>query len=411
MSEKNALKAIRRDRIGDDYLQAIEQIPGEDDIFRFGMDVQRDLLRGVRSVVAEDGKFGRFGRLVSGGDSFKAEIDISKEGIGNFSQRCLDLFEDQSYKKNFSWIDNVVPVRDKHLEDLLDSKLARAVSLGVKALVLCVPDLLAWDAFDIISFEPKRKNAPVSMLLDVGHWREFMRLSGKVIDGDAINKCRVYCYLQGDPGLKKKWTIRECLHGTIKHKGELYLTHGAHWFKLAKEFVEKINQEIVSIPRSGVTLPPAGINVKEGDYNKSVVQGSNGAMQLLDKDVVWYGGGQSRFEICDLLTLNGELICVKPWGGKAASLSHLFQQAIASADLIAKSPDFVAKASQKISAPFSSAWSSVCDRAVETEIVLAILRGPPKENLPFLAKLGLLHAVNTLIGLRFRPTYLEVPPF
>jgi len=408
LSQRNSLRGIRRDRIADDFLQAIEQIPDGDDIRRFGMDIQRDLLRGVRSRAGSNPTFGTFGSIVSGSDAFKAEINLSTETVKGFLDRCFRLYTADSYKANFEWIDNVSAVRDSDVITALDERLALAVRLGVKSLSLCIPDMLSWDEFDTFSFEPSRRRAPVAVLLDLGHWRAMKKGAGEAITLQSLKDCCVYCYKQGEPGLKKKWTVYECLHGSIRYKQSLYLAHGGHWFRLAKSFVEAIDRQITAIPESGIQLPPVGLRTKEGDYNRESAGNSQGRLLYLDRQNVAYGGGRSSFEICDLLTEDGVMICVKPWGGKSGSLSHLFQQALAAAELIASSNDFRHAASQQITPEFEDAWRRVCDRAVDTEIVLAVLRGPEKNRLPFFAKLALARTAAALERMRYRPTYKQI---
>jgi len=410
LSAKDSLKSIRRDRIGEESIQAIEQIPDTADIFRFGMDIDRDLLRGVRSSVGVSAQFGDFGKVVSGTDSFKTDIDLAKESIGPFLARCLRLYGAQDYKQKFAWIDKVSAIRDPQLIDILTTKLARAVSIGVTSLTLCVPELLAWDQFDILSFEQSAKGkAPVSNDLDLQQWRAIQKASGEGIDANLLTTRNIYAYKQGIAGYREKWTVLSCIHGTIKHAHELYLTHGGSWFKLAKDFVEETEQLLSGIDESQLVLPNTTQRQKEGDYNTATALGAPAQFLCLDKRNIMIGGGQSRVEICDLLSNDGRMICVKPWGGSSGSLSHLFQQALVSTELITQSQEFRDSATLQISPPFANAWANVCDRNHETEIVLAILRGPAKERLPFFAKLSLVRTTQALRNMRFNPTYKVIP--
>jgi uncharacterized protein (TIGR04141 family) len=408
LAETNSLRGIRRFRIAEDFLQAIEQIPEGDEIRRFGMDVHRDLLRGVKSSSPKNSAFGTFGASVTGGDSFKAEVDLANERIGPFLSRCLGLYQAAAYKTKFAWVDNVEAVRDASVISALDETLATAVRLGVKGLSLSVPDVLAWDEFDFFGFEANRR-APVAVLLDINQWKNERKTTGKSIDLQSLRENYVYCYKQSEGKVKKKFTVYECLHGTLKYKRELYLAHGGKWFKLDKSFVKMIDEQVASISLASISLPPAGLKMKEGDYNLLCAAASGGTIACLDKQLVQFGGGKSSFELCDLLTATGIMICVKPWGGKSGSLSHLFQQARATADLVTRSEDFRQASFTAVPQLFHSAWKLVCNKRNSTEIALVVLRGPTKERLPFFAKLSLARIAGELKSMRFRPSYACVP--
>lgn len=408
LCKKDGLKAIRRDRISDDYIQAIEQIPDEDDIFRFGIDVDRDLLRGVK---AGSPKGENFGPQVVGSDAFKAEIDLGKETISSFLNRCLSLYSRADYKSNFSWIDNVSAVRDAQLIAELERRLVRAVGIGISGISLCVPEFLSWDGYDTFSFSPARRGqAPVSEPLTISQWKAsagFKSAGARVAVADLTSNF-VYARSTARPELRGKWTLLECLHGVIKFKRERYLAHGGQWFRIAAEFVKQIDEKLAQIPESTLTFPSPKLAEPEGEYNERVSKASASTFQLLDKKNVMHGGGKSRIEICDLLTADGQMVCVKPWGGSSGSLSHLFQQALVSAQLVYEDEVFQRSASAKIKSSHKSAWKSVCDPTVDTEIVLAVLRGPKKEHLPFFAKVSMVTTASALKRMRFRPSYKAV---
>lgn len=406
LCEKNSLRAIRRDRVTDDFIQAIEQIPDEDNIYRFGIDVDRDLLRGVKARIPENLNFGT---TVVGSDSFKAEIDLSAETLHAFLSRCHQLYVGNQYKQKFSWVDNVSAVRDSILIGDLDKVLTRAVGLGVTSLTMCVPVLLSWDDFDSFAFQKtKRGQAPIREPLTLNQWRASTQRIRRRVQITDLKDSYVFAYKQGEAGIQGKWPVFECIHGVVTHKKQPYLAHGGQWFKLSQDFVDEIELRVSKISNSGITLPTPLLSQTEGQYNVAAAQNSGGTLLYLDKQNVMFGGGRSRIEICDLLTTVGQIICVKPWGGASASLSHLFQQALVAAQLIVESSDFRQSAVQQITNNFLPAWDSVCSSTTETEIVLAILRGPKKEALPFFAKVALVSTVSGLKRMRFNPTYLAL---
>ena len=410
LAEEKSLRAIRRDRIAEDSLQAIEQIPDSDDISRFGMDLEKDLLRGVKAKI--DPGLG-FGAWVAGGDSFKASIDFLAEPVAKFILRCLELYEGDSYKKRFEWVDNISPLRDAALTELLVAELASQVAKKDVGITLSVPELLSWDDHDYFSFEKKKKGqAPCSNYLDISQWVEFAGSGGKEITSERIKVLKIYAYRQGGVEVEY-WPVLQCLHGTVVHDKRTFLAHAGHWFELSEGFVAEINNRISKISLATINLAATNISEAEGVYNTRVAKDSKGTLMLMDKKLIWHGGGSSKFEVCDLFSEDGHLICVKQWGGGSGSLSHLFYQAKNAITLINNDPDFREKVRSYIDKEnhkFTLTWEYICENPGDAQVVLAVMRGCQKENLPFFAKLALCDCVASLRTMRFSASYTVINP-
>lgn len=404
----DSLRAIRRDRVAEDFVQAIEQIPDSDDISRFGMDVDKDLLRGVKAKVDEGLGFGAW---ISGADSFKASIDLDHESIAAYLLRCLGLWRKDSYLKDFKWVDNISPVRDETLEERLAIVLAEQVATKNPALTLCVPDLLMWDDYDIFSFERKKsKQSPCANHLELEQWVGFITGKGGEVTRQILAENHIYAY-KIDGVLKGKWPVSQCINGLVSLDGKCFLSHGGNWFEINNNFVDEVNEKIEKIPSATISLPLVNLSENERDYNARVSSCSGGAILQMDRKLISHGGGRSRFEVCDLFTEDGHLICVKPWGGKSGDLSHLFQQARNSIQLINKDDVYREKVRwymETYGPNFKLSWDYICDEPRGAEVVLAVLRGCAKESLPFFAKLSLANCVGDLQTMRFKASYLVV---
>lgn len=408
LAGSNRLKSIKRDRIADDFIQAIEQIPDADDIYRFDIDTDKDMLTGVKARVEESNNFGS---QVSGTDSFKGSIDLANEPIGDYLSRCRSLYAQTSYKKKFGWVDNVLPVRDDVLATKLEEELAKLVMAKNPDISLCIPDLFAWDEYDLFTYETKKgKQSPVAYALSVDAWVNWTIGDRLKIDASALRNSSVYAYQQASKNLKKRWSVLQCLHGSIKYKKKTFLAHGGRWFELDHGFVAAVDAKIATLPISKLLLPNLlSLGETEGDYNARVAGASGGSICLLDKNNIMHGGGRSRIEVCDLLPKSGELVCVKPWGGGSASLSHLFQQAMVASRLISEDAVFNAKVRAKLPPSHHATWDGILAKGVSPNIVLAVLRGPQPSLLPFFARLSLSMCVTSLKQMRFNPSYLAIP--
>ncbi|MCW0389197.1 hypothetical protein NB722_003736 [Xanthomonas sacchari] len=405
IAKTESLSSIRRDRVADSAIQAIEQIPESDDISRFGMDVERDILRGVKAKVD---KSYRFGHSVVGGDSFKGTIDLSSDSIGAFCRRALKCYGRKDISVNFPWFDKIKPINDDAIIDKLETRLARAISLRVKFITLSVPELLAWDEFDAYSFTKLRKgHLPVSEPLTIEQWRN-AHVTGRVIPS-TLRSSSVYAYKAGQTHLSRKWDIRQCINATIKFKTETYITQLGKWYKVDNNFVKEIHERVALIPSEKRRFPKLKYTGEsEGDYNKRIGNSFRSRYYYLDKDLIPVVG-RSSIEVCDLLRFDGSMVCVKPWGGRSQDLSHLFQQAIVAGQLLADHPPFIAGVSNKILNPrFKAIWDKEATKKSGARFVLAIIRGVPKERLPFFAQVALVTCFRNLREMRFDVSYAVI---
>ncbi|WP_081275075.1 DUF6119 family protein [Xanthomonas graminis] len=409
LAEENALRAIRRDRVADETLQAIEQIPGSDGIERFGLDVEKDILRGVKASVS--GRSG-FGVWIAGSDSFKASVDLSAESIFSFLLRVLDVWAADKYKENFDWIDNISPVRDEHDISTLNTALVEELLENPDKFSLCSPELLSWDDFDFFSFERKKTGqAPCANHMDISHWLSCLRYKYGQVTSKEISESQIFAY-SADGIRKDQWPALSCVNGVLSLDAETYLTHAGNWYRVSEDFVERIDRRVESIEVSNVRLPSVELREKEGDYNSRVAAIEGSPLLLMDKKLINYGGGRSKLEVCDLFTDDGHLICVKPWGNASESLSHLFLQARHTVTLINNDEAYRGRVKEYIAgldAGYAIIWDCICEDTKDAELVLAVLRGCPKEKLPFFAKLSLVGCVDELRKMRFKCTYISVP--
>lgn len=406
LASSHSLRSIRRNRIASSAIQAIEQIPDSDDITRFGMDIEQDLLSGVKAKI--DDCHG-FGPSASGTSSLKVDVNTTKESIRSACERAFKIYHRQAYLRTFDWFDKIKPERRQNVINKLDQRLARAVSMRVKSINMCTPDLTAWDEFDLISYSPKKPKAkPVSQPLDPIQWRNSTGI--KRINVTSLKEKKIYAYRNDGSTLTSSWPVYNCLYANIRIGKDLFTINNGSWYKLDDNFVARIDKEVQGIRNEKYRLPKQIRNSKlnletEGDYNLRVSKNFSSRYALMDKKLITIVG-HSTIEVCDLLRRDKALVCVKPWGGKSASLSHLFQQAIVSAQLISESKQYSQAIRSKIQSPgFQLVWDKVCEDDNRPKFLLATLRGIPKESLPFFAKVALVNCAKTLRQMRCDVSY------
>jgi uncharacterized protein (TIGR04141 family) len=115
---------------------------------------------------------------------------------------------------------------------------------------------------------------------------------------------------------------------------------GGRWYRIGQRFANDIEQFIQNLGPSGLGLPSALRGETEGNYNERVA--SVNGLALLDKRLIRIAG-QSAIEACDLFSSDGHFIHVKHRKGGSAPLSHLFGQALVSAECLVREPEFRTK--------------------------------------------------------------------
>ncbi|MFF4089776.1 DUF6119 family protein [Streptomyces nigra] len=164
-----------------------------------------------------------------------------------------------------------------------------------------------------------------------------MTIQGLNAEGDAISRA-----IHGD-----KWITFQ-----TDHKGKRYVLHQGRWFDIGGAYLELLRGKVSKIlgKRSDISLCDWPQEVKpkqqishatEGNYN-ILAPISDPRLLRLDKQLLRTKQHPRGFEVCDLLGPNDELIHVKRLDD-SVSASHLFNQAIVSAEALRRQADTVTK--------------------------------------------------------------------
>jgi len=142
---------------------------------------------------------------------------------------------------------------------------------------------------------------------------------------------------------------------------------------------------------------------------------ARGDLTLIDRKLV-YLKGRSSVEPCDLLSARRHIVHVKPRKSGSAPLSHLFAQAVVSAECLLGEPRFRDKfrALLQKHAPTFAPLLNDPIHASDFPIVLALITdqagtGYPARELPFFSKLSLRLAVQRLHNMGFTVYVDEIP--
>lgn len=144
----------------------------------------------------------------------------------------------------------------------------------------------------------------------------------------------------------KKWFAFET---TVDNKR--YFLNGGRWYRMEQSYIETVRRrtrEIFSRPTDFLSgeIPswPADMGA-ENEYNAVLAEALGGL--CLDQKLISVEGQRSRIEACDVLLPDGVFIHVKR-ADSSAPTSHLFAQALVSADLLTYDTQAQAELAQKI---------------------------------------------------------------
>jgi len=399
------LRAIKHDRIAHDYIQTIVQSPEQADIHRFGIDIEQDLLRGVRAAV--DRSFG-FGATVSGSDAFKFTYSPSSDPLQDLLSQIENLHKQSAYRRNFGWVDDIVPVRDETLTAWLEDALAREISANPSAAVLCLPDFEGWESYDQYVFGRLSKS-PVRSTLSLDSWLHYIRGEGlSTLTANVLREQKIHAQYADNSSVRKTWSALECIHAVVDSARGRFIAHGGDWFQLGEGYLERLEKQLSLIDSpAALSIPRSTAGEHEGDYNLRSVRSSSRQLFLLDKNLVSHGGGRGRIEVCDMLSTSLQLICVKRWCN-SAGVSHLCSQALNAARLIRGDNQFVEKVGKKLKGHHRAAWLKVQSRRSTPEFVLALMGGSELSSLPLFSRMTILNAAKQLRSLGFKVSYARI---
>ncbi len=380
-----------------------EQASKETDVREFGLDIEQDLLRAVMGVPKDKD----IGTRIYGMDGLTVSTDIKIEGIGAFLERIYTNYTDDSYKKDFPWVDQIGEVKDKTVIDELDALMSSKIAAGeTEKIWMAVPEIIQWDKVEGFCY---KMNTSSAMFQDI-HLPDFIKSLGEDdkenISKEILTKKHVHC-IHPEGYQIHEWQVYKCLYAELVKDKKTYLLSGAKWYNVDNDFVASVNQAFAAIPKYQVELPQYNDD-SEGKYNERVSKEMAGQFALMDRKEIWYGGGRSQIEFCDLFSLNRDIVHVKRYAASSV-LSHLFAQGRLSGELFQMDREFRDKVSQELPEGFKIVNVADRPRSDDYQVVFAIVSDVPGElDIPFFSKLNLKNSARNLSGLGYKVAKLKI---
>jgi len=332
----DALRSIDKRTFIDDQNSRV-QTSQASSALSFGVDIERDLIRGIVGRPHSE----KLGRRLAGSDSLTVTTDISVPELRRLLRRYLRKFESKDYQENFPWVDQVCQLNPKgekaiSLDAMLVAKLREAWEKGglVEGCWLAVPDIVNWEVVNGFKFTHSAREGVSNDLNLLG----LVQTHPKEEPNLEFLRKHYAMSVDEEEHVLDRWPIYRCLHCEIDDGGKSFILSAGRWFEVDKDFVNDVDSAFKNIPRYDKLLPVYD-HADEDDYNKSAVAGSQGQWCLMDKKLLRVGGIYDKVEFCDIYG-DGELIHIKHYGSSSV-LGHLFNQGLVSGELLKSHEGYV----------------------------------------------------------------------
>lgn len=411
----DSLRSVDLFTLEEQAVQKKSQTSREASIGVFGIDISRDILRAVtgspkKNVILKN---------ISGGDavySFAIEMDVAE--IPNLVELLYNYYNNDSYKKEFTWVDNIRKVREKSEIDLLDAQLLNSIKSKKNSITITLPEIVQWDF--IYGFSFTRSKHLIKPIIESNEY--FKNINYESITIDTIKRDRLFVFDIYENEFE--YQIYKCIYYEYKSASKNYILFSGIWYEIDNSFQVRIDATLSRINISSLIFPAIytweetknksnkNYIESEGDYNVRVSNRSG--YHLLDKKLIKTNRTTTSIELCDLMTNNKQLIHVKHRKGGSAGLSHLFAQGSVSAEILLGDKEFrkeTRKVLKRVSDGLQNSIPLDGFKSDGVEIVFLILgedSATLKSNLPFFSKVNLSKAYENLSQRGFSVTIAGV---
>ncbi|MCB9235274.1 MAG: TIGR04141 family sporadically distributed protein [Bacteroidia bacterium] len=403
--DETKIRSLDRKTLATNPKLAREQISKASISADFEIDFERDLLQSITGS-SKDSDLGK--TLTGRGSlSISAKVDISN--VKERLKKVLEIFQNDSYKTNFKWIDQMQELKDSTQIVSLNARLLDLIKADSQDVWLAIPEIIDWEGFSGYKYSV-RKGDDIQEELSIEKMKEELEINDSVT-WDDFRKNSISVWDEDE--MLNSWPVSKWLNAEISDADRVFVLSDGNWYQVSRDFVREVDAVVNGVRSSGISYIDY-THASEADYNAALATRLSGAN--LDHQEIPYGKGNSKFEFCDVLTNDKQLIHVKRYYG-SAGLSHLFAQGLTSAELLVKERPFRMEVRKKLLKTNNSRgdYSRFKDlistgtkiNAGEFSIIYSIIqKGDGPLRLPFFSKISLKNAVESLRAYNYE-VYLD----
>lgn len=392
----NDIRKISKVSVGSNQKQSQEQMPKATNINEFGFDLERDLIKSVTGK-CDDEIFEKANLI--GGDIFSVLVERDINNIENFLIYCYKKYKEDKYKENFEWIDNIKEVKSKSEKEKLDNILIQYINNErFDCVWMSVPEVIDWEGVNGFNYTNENiiyddifiEKLIESIRSELNRVEQLKRKKVLMIDieGKEINR----------------WTAYKCIIAEIQFEEKSYCLNNGKWYCINKDFSDKIEKEYNAIELSDLNFIDYNSDMKDEDeYNEQLSNSLIDAYLIHQIGEIPFGGGSgNKIELCDVMTNDNKLIHIKK-NRSSAYLSHLFNQATVSAELLLDNT-FRNSVNLKMKHFQFSKEFPKDFKTMDYTIIIGIINKYHEERprIPFFSKVSLRYAIDRMKNLGYK---------
>lgn len=400
----NDIRKISKVSVGTNQKQSQEQMPKATNINEFGFDLDRDLIMNVTGRCSDE--VFQNANLI-GGDIFSILVERDIYNIDDFLKYCYNRYKETRYKENFEWIDNIKEVKSKAEKDKLDKILIDYINNEqYDSVWMSIPEVIDWEGVKGFCYTNE------DIVYDDIFIEKFIEsIRNELEDIQQIKIRKVKMFDIEDKEINR-WSAYRCINAEIQIDIKSYCLNNGKWYYINKDFSNKIENEYNSFKLSEISFIDYTQDIENEDkYNEKLTNSINGYLIHKIGEIPFGGGRGNKIELCDVMTRNNELIHIKKNGG-SAYLSHLFNQAAVSAELLLDL-NFRKKVNEKMKDNQLDKEFSNNFKTTDYTIIIGIINKYHDERpkIPFFSKVSLGYTIRRMKNLGYKVELKNIKKF
>lgn len=371
----------------------------ESQLVDFDIDLDQDLIRFVSGQPQNKD----VGRLMQGSDSLSWSGEVEFLQLASKCEELLSLYERDTYKESFPFIDHLREVRDPELLSALYAKLQEAIDRRESGkLMLAYPELIRWDLVDSFRIYQGGTSTQVGEM----HINSVYGFSDEHgIDPIDPEKIKIVPLDDDGNAIGPVQTLADYIVFEAQYQGQTNVLTLKQWYRVSDDYLADVDEAIRAIPApDGLNLPDIQEGEREDCYNQRCAE-ADPDLALLDKRNIMIQG-YGRIEACDLLSRSAQFIHVKRQAA-SATLSHLFAQGSVSFRLLANHSDYRTQILSRVAdrgwdMPFSASDINQRGNLCCVYVVTTQAPGHIADCIPFFSKVNLRTHKEIIEAMGFR---------
>jgi uncharacterized protein (TIGR04141 family) len=252
------------------------------------------------------------------------------------------------------------------------------------------------------------KNPVMAPYLLFEGWTSHVKSIGRSPDLSEAKKTAVHL-LDGEKNELGKSSAYDCFGYELAFNQRQYILSSGIWYEVAIDFIAKVNALAKKLRPPKEILPAWDGKLHESAYNLKC--GKRASFLHFDAKNIVYGGGQSKFEFCDVLHLGSKTLYFAKIPSKSSGVSHLVEQVRRTAELMfGDDPEFrkaVQQCMKKYHKGEDAAWLDTRPKNSDWNLCMVSL-GKSAMDLPFFARCSVRRLYLEMRKRGFEVSFLAV---